>query len=145
MKTGGTLWAIRNCPLGDVKHSRFTLLTITLSLIGVLSASCFSEREGTAPVEGVCSVELGEGLAGSTVVFIRRFAFEPAEVRVSPGERISWINCDSDQHTSTADGGQWASPLLASAAVFTATFSSPGEFPYHCEPHPFMTGRVVVE
>ena len=112
---------------------------------GLLLIGCFSEREGTAPIEGVCSVELGEGLPGSTVVVMRGFTFEPAEVRVSPGERITWINCDPDAHTSTADGGQWTSPLLASAGVFTATFPSPGEFPYHCEPHPFMTGRVIVE
>jgi plastocyanin len=120
-------------------------LKITAYLTGPILIGCFSEREGTAPVEGVCSVELGEGLPGSTVVVIRRFTFEPAEVRVSPGERITWINCDPDAHTSTADGGQWASPLLAATAVFTATFPSPGEFPYHCEPHPFMTGRVIVE
>ncbi len=29
--------------------------------------------------------------------------------------------------------------------AFTQTFETPGEFAYHCEPHPFMTGRVIVE
>jgi plastocyanin len=96
-------------------------------------------------VEGVCSVELGEGFPGSTVVVIRGFAFEPAELRVSPGERITWINCDPEAHTSTADGGQWASPLLAPSQVFTTSFAAAGELPYHCEPHPFMTGRIIVE
>ena len=122
-----------------------SLLGIAAGLVGFSLAGCFSERDGAAPVEGVCSVELGEGLPGSTVVVIRGFAFEPADVRVSAGERITWVNCDPVQHTSTADGGQWASPLLASAQVFTATFPSPGEFAYHCEPHPFMTGRILVE
>jgi plastocyanin len=121
------------------------VLGTAAGLMGMSLAGCFSEREGTAPIEGVCSVELGEGLPGSTVVVIRNFTFEPAEVHISPGERITWINCDSDQHTSTADQGQWSSPLLASAQVFTASFPTPGEFPYHCEPHPFMLGRVVVE
>lgn len=120
-------------------------LGVGLGLVASSLAGCFSEREGTAPVQGVCSVELGEGLPGSTVVVIRNFAFEPAEVRVSPGERVTWINCDPEQHTSTADAGQWASPLLSPTQVFTATFPSPGDFSYHCEPHPFMTGRILVE
>jgi plastocyanin len=108
-------------------------------------AGCFSEHEATAAVEGVCSVELGEGVPGSTLVVIRQFTFGPTDVRVRAGERVTWINCDEDPHTSTADGGQWASPLLVPGDGFTQTFSTPGDFPYHCQPHPFMTGRVIVE
>jgi plastocyanin len=108
-------------------------------------AACFSEREATAPPEGVCSLPLGEGVPGSTIVVIRDFTFEPADLRVRAGDRVTWINCDEDPHTSTADGGQWTSPLLAPGDGFTQTFSTAGEFVYHCEPHPFMTGRVLVE
>ena len=66
-------------------------------------------------------------------------------LRVRPGDRVTWLNCDEDQHTSTADAGQWASGLLSPGDGFTQSFPTVGEFPYHCEPHPFMTGRVVVE
>jgi plastocyanin len=111
---------------------------------GVL-AGCFSQHEATAPSGGVCSFPLGEGVAGSTIVVIRGFTFGPGDVRVRAGDRVTWINCDEDQHTSTADGGEWASPLLAPGERFTQNFSTAGEFPYHCEPHPFMTGRVIVE
>jgi plastocyanin len=117
--------------------------TIALGL-GIL-AGCFSEREATGPIEGTCSVPLGEGVPGSTLVVIRAFAYGPTEVRVQPGERVTWINCDQDPHTSTADAGEWSSPLLAPGDAFTQTFSTVGEFPYHCEPHPFMTARVIVE
>jgi plastocyanin len=88
---------------------------------------------------------LGEGVSGSTIVVIRDFVFEPADLRVRAGERVTWINCDVDAHTSTADAGQWTSPSLAPGDGFTQTFATTGEFPYHCEPHPFMTGRVIVE
>jgi plastocyanin len=111
---------------------------------GVLAA-CFSEREATAPLEGECRFPIGEGIPGSTVVVIRGFAFGPVDVRVRSGERVTWINCDEDAHTSTADGGEWSSPLLSPGDAFTQTFAAPGEFAYHCEPHPFMTGRVIVE
>jgi plastocyanin len=120
-------------------------LGITLGLAAGALAGCFSEHEATTATEGVCSIDLGEGVPGSTIVVIRQFTFGPTEVRVRAGERVTWINCDQDSHTSTADGGQWASPLLAAGDGFTQTFSTPGDFPYHCEPHPFMTARVVVE
>jgi plastocyanin len=120
-------------------------LGLTCCLVAAGVAGCFSEHEATAPVEGVCSFPLGEGVPGSTFVVIRGFAFGPADVRVRAGERVTWVNCDTDVHTSTADAGQWASPLLAPGDGFTQTFPTAGEFAYHCEPHPFMTGRVLVE
>ena len=117
----------------------------TIGLLATFAVACFSDHETTAAVEGVCSVELGEGLPGSTVVVINRFTFGPPEVRVRAGDRVTWINCDPDPHTSTADGGEWASPLLTTGQGFSQTFSAVGDFPYHCEPHPFMIGRVIVE
>lgn len=120
-------------------------LGMTIGLGAGALAGCFSEREATAPIEGVCSFPVGEGVPGSTIVVIQKFAYGPADVRVRAGERVTWINCDVDIHTSTADGGQWASPVLIPGAAFTQAFPTAGEFPYHCEPHPFMTGRVTVE
>lgn len=123
---------------------RSGLLAIGLWLVAAL-AGCFSEHEATAPIEGVCSLPVGEGVPGSTLVVIRRFVFTPTDLRIRPGERVTWVNCDQDAHTSTADGGQWTSPLLSPGDAFTETFTAVGEFPYHCEPHPFMTGRIIVE
>lgn len=108
-------------------------------------AGCFSERSATAVEEGECRFPVGEGIPGSTVVVIRGFAFEPSEVRVKAGQRVTWVNCDETGHTSTADGGAWESPLIAPGDAFTRVFEGAGELPYHCEPHPFMTGRVIVE
>jgi plastocyanin len=109
------------------------------------AVACFSERAAAPVEEGECRFPVGEDIPGSTVVVIRRFAFGPEEVRVRAGERVTWINCDVDAHTSTADGGEWESPLMVPGDAFTQAFETPGEFPYHCEPHPFMTGRVIVE
>lgn len=115
------------------------------ALITGAVVGCFSERT-TAPLEeGECRFPVGEGVPGSTIVVIRQFTFQPAEVRVRAGERVTWINCDEDSHTSTADGGEWASPLLAPGDAFTQSFETPGELAYHCEPHPFMQARVIVE
>jgi plastocyanin len=121
-------------------------LGLAIGFASAALAGCFSQREATAPAEGDCRFPLAEGIPGSTVVVIRAFAFGPTDVRVRVGERVTWVNCeDAESHTSTADAGQWASPLLAPGDAFTQTFTAPGEFSYHCEPHPFMIARVIVD
>jgi plastocyanin len=120
-----------------------SVILTTLGLAGL--AGCFSEHAATTAVEGQCNIQLGEGVPGSTVVVIQNFTFGPSEVRVRTGDRVTWINCDVESHTSTADAGQWSSPLLAPGDGFTETFPAAGAFPYHCEPHPFMHGQVIVE
>jgi plastocyanin len=121
------------------------VLGLTAGLVAGAVAGCFSEREATGPGEGECRFPLGDDIPGSTVVVIQRFEYIPQEVRVRAGERITWINCGADEHTSTADAGEWQSPLMAPGGAFTQTFDAAGEFPYHCDPHPFMLGRVIVE
>ena len=114
-------------------------------LLAAGAAACFSDRSVAGVEDGECRFRPGTGVPGSRVIVIRGFAFEPAELRIAAGERVSWLNCDEVAHTSTADGEQWASPLLAPGDGFTQAFEAPGEFTYQCDPHPFMTARVVVE
>jgi plastocyanin len=123
----------------------YALVSAAAVIGGGALAGCFSSHEAATATAGTCSIDLGEGVPGSTVVVIKNFAFGPAELHVRVGESVSWLNCDQDLHTSTADGSQWSSPLLAPGDGFTQTFTAAGEFPYHCTPHPFMTGRVIVE
>ena len=117
--------------------------------LGLGLLSCMSERAtGTRGDVAGCDVRLPSEAFGSTIVVIRDFAFTPANVRVSAGEKVTWVNCGaagSDAHTSTADAGAWSSPLLAPGETYTRTFTTPGALPYHCEPHPGMTGTVTVE
>ena len=123
---------------------RYWLLATGCAL-SVIVIACFSERDATGPVEGVCSLPVGEGVPGSTLVIVRAFTFAPAELRIRAGDRVTWVNCDPDAHTSTADAGQWASPLLSTGDAFTQTFDAVGEYPYHCEPHPGMQASVTVQ
>jgi plastocyanin len=89
----------------------------------------------------------GPDVEGSTIVFVHDYAFHPATVRVRRGGRVTWVNCENTaglSHTTTSEAG-WSSGLIAPGAVFTTTLDVAGDFSYHCEPHPFMTGVVVVE
>lgn len=114
----------------------------------LIASACFSERAATAPnLSGECRLPLQPNVPGSTVIIIRDFAFEPTQVTIKAGGTVTWLNCadpDEPAHTSTADQGAWSSPLLPPGTSFTRTFPQAGSFPYHCEPHPFMTGTIVV-
>lgn len=113
----------------------------------VAAGACFSERSATGPVAGTCRLPVNDSVPGSVVLPIADFAFLPAELHVHAGQTVTWVNCEESatSHTSHADGEEWSSPLLGPGASFSHRFDQPGTFDYHCDPHPFMTGRVVVE
>ncbi|NIR44562.1 MAG: cupredoxin family copper-binding protein [Gemmatimonadetes bacterium] len=78
-------------------------------------------------------------------VEMRNFAFSADTIRIQPGTSVRWVNRDEVGHTSTADEGEWASPLLGPGESFTQRFDEAGTYTYHCTPHPFMRGVVIVE
>jgi len=88
----------------------------------------------------------GEGAAGGgTSVEMRAMAFAPTRIEVSAGTTVAWTNRDQLEHTITADDGSWDSGPIAAGATWRHTFDQPGTYAFHCTPHPFMTGVVVVK
>jgi len=104
-----------------------------------------SKGEVTSPRAGA-AVPAPPAEPGRRVVELRisGLRYERAELSVPVGTTVRWINRDPVGHTVTGDDGTWTSPLIGPGDVFEHTFTSAGEFPYHCIPHPFMQGRVTV-
>ena len=72
--------------------------------------------------------------------------FDPAIFTVSVvGGTVTWINKDTMSHTVTSDTGLFDSGILSTGATWSHTFTTPGMYPYHCTPHPQMTGTIVVQ
>src|ERR687898_2333231 len=78
--------------------------------------------------------------------------YEPPEVTVSPGATVVWDNQDNALHTATS--GQSPTPdgkfdtglVRANQQSKPVTMpTEPGEYPYFCTLHPFLTGTVVVQ
>lgn len=119
-------------------------------MAAMAGAACFSSRSPVDPNDntGECRFSPAGVVPGTTVIAIKALIFQPAEVRIRTGGTVTWVNCETEgfeAHTTTADQGEWSSPSMISGDVFSHTFSQPGRFTYHCAPHPFMTGAVVVE
>ncbi len=94
-----------------------------------------AEARGRQPVAG----------KEASVVHIANLAFAGGEIRVHMGATVRWINEDQVQHTVTGDEGGFDSGLIEPGQTFQRVFDRPGTYPYHCTPHPFMHGRVIVE
>lgn len=71
--------------------------------------------------------------------------FSADVVRVPVGGVGVFRNDDTVEHTFTADGGLFDSGRVAPGSSFSFDFAAAGEVSYHCEIHPLMKGRVVVE
>lgn len=113
-------------------------------------AACFSERAGGPIVAGAAECRLPVTVIDSMhfLVAIRDFAFHPDSIAVPAGATVTWVNCEPvviEPHTTTSDSAGWASPQFAPGERFTRRFDAAGVFTYHCEPHPFMLGKVVVQ
>jgi plastocyanin len=66
---------------------------------------------------------------------------------------VIWINNDDTAHTVTPDhraqdsySGDFESPgVIIPGETYEFLFTEPQEIPYHCAPHPWMTGSIKVE
>lgn len=85
-----------------------------------------------------------------TISMTDNLTFEPREIVVRAGGKVTWVNDSDMDHTSTAnkkraadkanvrlpDGADpWNSGFVKPGESFTLTFDVPGEYHYFCIPH----------
>ena len=83
--------------------------------------------------------------AKAVEINVDNFAFKPAEVTISPGTTIRWINHDEIPHTIVDQGLAFKSSALDTDESYTHVFAAAGEITYFCSLHPHMIGRVIVQ
>ncbi|MBI4037681.1 cupredoxin domain-containing protein [Candidatus Curtissbacteria bacterium] len=96
-----------------------------------------------------------EDRTGSKEVTVRmsQIAFNPQNLKVSKGTKVTWINDDSVEHyvnTETHPAHtyypQQNSKALKKGEIFSLVFDKAGIYPYHCSAHAStMTGSLLVE
>ena len=67
--------------------------------------------------------------------------------------KVIWQNNDDTAHTVTPDhrhadaySGDFGSPgVMKPGESYEFIFTEPQQVPYHCQPHPWMTGTITVE
>ena len=76
-------------------------------------------------------------------VEIKGHRFEPADLRMTAGDKVKFINLDSAPHTATADTGAFKTKRLGKGEEAVVEITDPGTFEYFCEVHPGMRGRIT--
>ncbi len=114
------------------KLALFTTLAVGMFVLGV----------------GALAYRAATPSASIAQVAIVNYSFSPSTLTVKTGTTVRWVNMDSVQHTVSfgTHGNETGveSSLLGHMGSFSYTFTKPGTYEYHCDPHPYMTGSVVV-
>jgi len=77
-------------------------------------------------------------------VTIRNKKYDPENLPVTKGDKVTWTNADPMVHTVTADNGTFDSGDLAHNGTFSQTFNQTGAVPYYCKKHAGMKGTITV-
>ncbi|SOD25611.1 40-residue YVTN family beta-propeller repeat-containing protein [Variovorax sp. YR752] len=118
-----------------------------VSVVDLAGGPVHTVAVGNAPrkvaVQRVAAAEAAHA-GSSSHVTIRNFAFEPAQITVKAGQRVSWQNDDGAPHGVVFKDGGTGIDLLLPGKSFARTFDKPGTYDYVCSVHPYMTARVTV-
>jgi plastocyanin len=85
-------------------------------------------------------------------------SFSPNPVNIKVGDTVTWVNDDTQFHTvvsgNPSGGGDTGkvfdsglsgpTALTTKGKTFSHKFTEKGEFPYFCQLHPTMVGKVIV-
>jgi nitrite reductase (NO-forming) len=100
--------------------------------------------------------------SNTTIVTILNSAYLPAQLTITVGTTVTWINKDSIGHTvtegdpnsptqpalrtfdSSGQAGSGQVSLLQPGQSWSYTFTTPGTYNYYCIVHPYMTGQITV-
>src|SRR5690349_11321542 len=85
--------------------------------------------------------------AADATITIDNFTFTPAQLKVAPGTKVTWINNDDIPHqiVDATNPGAMKSPPLDTNDRFSFTYPKAGAYPYFCGLHPQMRGTVIVQ
>jgi len=93
---------------------------------------------------------------------IQNLKFSPAVLTLPVGSTVHWRNHDETPHDVTSGtsiigraarglkktkfpDGHFSSGLFPKDASFSFTFDQKGEYPFYCNIHPFMIGKIIIE
>jgi len=114
-----------------------------------------------APAEGQNATTAQAGPPGTPLTILEGSSvqgspdFDPDTLTVKKGDKITVTNKDTLPHTVTSGTGptdptsakQFDTSIIEPGATadIETTNITPGDYPFHCAIHPYMTGKLVVQ
>jgi plastocyanin len=95
---------------------------------------------------GSTSAPAASSSGGGVAIKMQNIAFDPKDVTVKVGQKITWTNDDSTDHNVTADSGaDFKSKDFGNGATFEFTPDKAGTIKYECTIHPGMIATITVK
>jgi plastocyanin len=88
------------------------------------------------------TVALAQGAESRTAKIVD-FSFDPGEIKVPVGTKITWTNTGQRPHTVTDRGGTFDTRPISPGKTGAVTFSVPGRYAYFCRINPRKMNGVV--
>ena len=90
-----------------------------------------------------CNFGTDENKPRLYVIEIKQMQFQPALLKIHPGDTVVWINHDFVAHDITEEHKAWNSLPLAAGASWKMTAKKSAD--YYCSIHQVMKGKLIVE
>jgi plastocyanin len=104
------------------------VLLLTFAMLALVGATSAATAKSSATVN----------------VSITATGFTPDEVRVKPGDTVTWKNNDTGKHQVVSDTGVFKSPVLKPGESYSYTFDTESSYSYHDGLKTSSTGAVHV-
>jgi plastocyanin len=128
---------------------RIATLALFFGAVAVAIVGCFALNGGDAKTQTKTVANKHavdeQPAPGEVRIVIEDFVFKPAEITISPGTKVTWINKDEAPHTATSVDKKFNSGGLDTDDKFSYVFNDAGEFPYFCALHPHMKATITVK
>ncbi|MGB8162629.1 MAG: cupredoxin domain-containing protein, partial [Nitrososphaeraceae archaeon] len=124
-------------------------------------ATTGNQASTAAPAQAPAQAPTAAGPPGTPLTILQGSSvqgspdFDPDTLTVKKGDKITVTNKDTLPHTVTSGTGptdpnsakQFDTSIIEPAATadIETTNLTPGDYPFHCAVHPYMTGKVVVQ
>lgn len=134
---------------------RNTTRWVAAAALLLLAPACGDDSDDDAGGASETTAAGSEGGGGATdacaaadagtAVTIADFAFDPDAVSVAGGGVVTLTNDDGATHTFTSDDAGFDCDIPGGETVNVVVDAAAGEYEFHCNIHPTMTGTITVE
>ena len=125
------------------------------------NATAGNQASTAAPAQAPAQAPTAAGPPGTPLTILEGSSvqgspdFDPDTLTVKKGDKITVTNKDTLPHTVTSGTGptdpnsskQFDTSIIEPGATadIETTNLTPGDYPFHCAVHPYMTGKLVVQ
>jgi len=122
------------------------ILLALCAIVALAAAGCGGGDNSSSSSSSTPAASSSSSSGGGVAIKMANIAFDPKDVTVKVGQKITWTNDDSTDHNVTADSGaDFKSKDFGKGATFDFTPDKAGTIKYECTLHPGMTATVTVQ